>query len=59
MTTILQKGMLTAGQAVARDSIVLLPPAFGLAKFASAEAAAIQRLFAHYAPPFAPGRMPE
>jgi uncharacterized membrane protein YkgB len=47
MTTILQKWTLTAGQVVARYSVVLFFLAFGLAKFTPAEAAAIYPLLIH------------
>jgi uncharacterized membrane protein YkgB len=46
-TATLQKWTLTAGQAVARYSVVLFFLAFGLMKFTPAEAAAIHPLLSH------------
>jgi uncharacterized membrane protein YkgB len=46
-TTTLQKLTLTAGDVIARYSIVLFFLAFGVAKFTSAEAAAIHPLLVH------------
>jgi uncharacterized membrane protein YkgB len=47
MTMTLQKWTLTAGQAVARYSVVLFFLGFGLAKFTQGEAAAIHPLLVH------------
>jgi uncharacterized membrane protein YkgB len=47
MTPALQKWTLTAGELVARYSVVLFFLAFGLAKFTSAEASAIHPLLVH------------
>src|ERR1700726_3810921 len=46
-TTTLQKWTLTAGQVVARYSVVLFFLVFGLVKFTPAEAAAIHPLLVH------------